>query len=59
MADCFVLLPRRQMALIVLLSAAARIEKEFGKLDVVVAPPVAFLVVDKSPEPNERSRVMR
>ena len=54
MADGLVLLAGRQMALVVLGTAAARVEQELGERDVGVAAAVAFLIVDETAEAHQR-----
>src|SRR5690348_7299854 len=54
MANSFVLLPRRQVALVVLRSAAARIEQEFRKRNIRISAMIAFLVVHKAAETHQR-----
>ncbi len=58
-ADGFVLLDRRQVALVVFLAAPARIEQEAGQRDIAVAAPntlriFALFVVDEAAETDQR-----
>src|SRR6516162_1165266 len=50
----FVLLPRRQVTLVVLLSAATRVEKELGELNVGIAVTLAFHVIHEAAEAHQR-----
>ena len=53
-ADRLILLAGRQVALVVLRAAAARIEQELGESDVRVAAVIAFLIVDEAAETHQR-----
>src|SRR6185437_2129796 len=54
MANSFVLLPRRQMALVILRPAAARIEQEFCERNIRISAMIAFLIVHKAAETHQR-----
>src|SRR5690349_9257382 len=54
MTNRFVLLRRWQMTLIVLLSAATRVQKEFGELNVGITLTLAFHVIHESAEAHQR-----
>ena len=54
MADGLILLPRRQVALVVLRTAAAGVQQELRERDIGIPAVIPFLVVHKAPEPHER-----
>src|SRR5215469_415717 len=54
MTYSFVLLPRRQMALVVLLPAATRVQKELGKLNVRIAVTFAFHIIHEATKTHQR-----
>jgi hypothetical protein len=54
MAHGFVLLPWRQVPLVVLRSPTARVEQEFRESDIYVSAMIAFLVVYNAAESHQR-----
>ena len=57
MANSFILLPRWQVALVVLRTAPTRVQQELREDNVGVSPVIAFLVVNESPESRSSDRV--